>query len=130
MGDLGNNTKTIIRKSNNAKHNNNQSSLKCPECLFKIAANTKICNICNTSVEKYVQQKLRIKEDDVKQNDEKPKSEPKSQPDLKDDEVVCPQCNTQNSKDFNFCVGCSFDLRKINKIMPKHEPDAPGNPFD
>merc|ERR1712154_130671 len=129
---------------------------KCTECLFKIPLNAKICNICNTNI-----QRIPLKEDNdnkmdensnnkVDKNNNKPpkvenididdiKMEPKDNnnnieplnnkppeqlsppkidpvPVINDNEfLLCPFCKTKNKKDFNFCVGCRFDLSQLKK---------------
>merc|ERR1712154_419964 len=100
---------------------------KCTECLFKIPLNAKICNICNTNI-----QRIPLKEDNdnkmdknsnnkVDKNNNKPPEQPSPRkidpvPVINDNEfLLCPFCKTKNKKDFNFCVGCRFDLSQLKK---------------
>ena len=146
--NLQNNSVTMIRKQKKSKISK-IDYLKCPECLFKIFADTKICEVCNTNIPKYINENndANSKAAEQKENDSKMISNsnhiqelpPKLNPVVNElswhdfiyinlhifirickthsDELLCPICSTKNSKEFDFCVGCSFDLREYKKNL-------------
>jgi len=144
--DLQNNSVAMIRRQNHSEKKSLNYN-KCPHCLFKISPSAQTCNICNTNIQEYMfkqyndngnhnnnnQKKQFHDDDDIKMGDnnknknkkEQPKEElpPKANNILQSDEIKCPFCQTKNQKNFNFCVGCSFDLREYQpKPVPvKHD---------
>ena len=41
--------------------------------------------------------------------------------------MLCPFCQTKNKINFNFCVGCSFDLREYQPLPPKKDNENSNN---
>merc|ERR1712130_793937 len=123
--NLQNNSVAMMRKCKNSQMNK-PNYLKCPECLFKVSADATICNVCNYKLQNNKNPKPEKKENEIQMisNDNKQKLKPI----LKNDKLFCPVCKTQNNKDFNFCVGCSFDLRKHKEIINENVPGV--NSFD
>eukprot|EP01083_Nonionella_stella_P156303 506049_1 len=123
--NLQNNSVCMIRQQKDAETERLHYN-KCPECLFKISPNDKVCSICNTQLP--IQNNGNSESNNNKPEElqeEPPKQHP--QPPVKEKQfTLCPSCNRKNKQDFNFCVGCgcSFNVRDNEPQNKENDRDA------